>query len=129
MKIRHFEGNPFSTLLFNFGHQLFVFLVNIVYGLSLHDPFTMFKVFRRDCLYGLLFECNRFDFDYELVIKLVRKGFKPIEIPVNYNARSFKQGKKVSIIRDPWTWLWAIFKYRFVKIDLLEVIAKDLPKK
>jgi hypothetical protein len=79
----------------------------------------MYKVFRRDCLYGLTFECNRFDFDWELLIKLVRKGYKPIEIPVNYRSRSFKQGKKVSMFRDPWTWLRALVKYRFSRMDLL----------
>ena len=80
------------------------------------DPFTMFKVFRRDCLYNLDFECNRFDFDFELVIKLLRKGYIPVEIPVNYYSRSFKEGKKVNMLRDPFTWIKASFKYRFVKI-------------
>ena len=54
----------------------------------------MFKVFRRECLYGLDFECNRFDFDYEIVIKLLRKGYKPLELPVNYRSRSMNEGKK-----------------------------------
>jgi hypothetical protein len=72
----------------------------------------MFKVFRRECLYGLNFECNRFDFDFEITIKLLRKGYKPLELPVNYRSRSFKEGKKVSIIRDPLTWLRAMMKYR-----------------
>jgi len=121
-KIRKMEGNPFSTFVFNCAHWVFVALINVFYGVSLKDPFTMFKVFRRDCLYGLNFECNRFDFDYELVIKLMRKGYRPIEIPVNYNARSFEEGKKISIVKDPWTWLWAIVKYRFVRIDPLRAV-------
>jgi hypothetical protein len=73
----------------------------------------MFKVFRRDALYGLDFACNRFDFDIELVIKLVRKGYVPVEIPVNYEARSFTEGKKVSVTRDGFTWVWTILKARF----------------
>lgn len=48
----------------------------------------MFKVFRRDALYGLNLVCNRFDFDIELVMKLVRKGYIPVELPVNYISRS-----------------------------------------
>lgn len=72
----------------------------------------MFKVFRRDCLYGLTFECNRFDFDWELVIKLVRKGYRPLEIPVNYNSRSIKEGKKVTLVRDPLTWLRALWRFK-----------------
>jgi len=90
--------------------------VNVVYGLRLKDPFTMYKVFRFDCLRGLKFECNRFDFDYELLIKLVRRGYRPVEIPVNYRSRSFKEGKKVDALRDPITWLRAIVKFRFQKL-------------
>jgi hypothetical protein len=70
-------------------------------------------VFRRDCLYGLSFECDRFDFDFELTIKLLRKGYRPVELPVNYRARSFSEGKKVTILRDPLTWLRALVKFRF----------------
>ena len=80
------------------------------------DPFTMFKVLRRDCLFGLKFECNRFDFDHELVIKLVLKGYAPLEIPVNYRSRSFKQGKKVRIVRDALSWLRADLGFRFARL-------------
>ena len=52
------------------------------------------------------------DFDIEIVCKLLRKGYVPLEIPVNYQARSFEEGKKVRIFRDPLTWLRAIWKYR-----------------
>ncbi len=61
----------------NLGHLFFTALFNVVYGQRLRDPFTMFKVFRRDCLSGLTFECNAFDFDWELVGKLVRCGLRP----------------------------------------------------
>lgn len=115
-KMRQFEDQPLAAAFLNFGHWLFTTLVNIVYGLRLRDPFTMYKVFRADCLRGLQFECDRFDFDYELLIKLVRSGYRPIEIPVNYRSRSFKEGKKVNAFRDPITWLRAIFKFRFQKL-------------
>jgi hypothetical protein len=73
----------------------------------------MYKVFKRDCIKDLTFVCNRFDFDWELLIKLVRKGYRPIEIPVSYRSRSFKAGKKIRIIRDPITWIIAWAKSRF----------------
>lgn len=115
-KMRHFDDQQQLSAYFNFGHVLFTFLVNFLYGQKMKDPFTMFKVFRRDCLHNLYFECNRFDFDFELVIKLIRKGYVPLEIPVNYDSRSFKEGKKVNMFRDPFTWVKASFKYRFAKI-------------
>ena len=61
----------------NLGHLFFTGLFNVVYGQRLRDPFTMFKVFRRDCLSRLTFESNRFDFDWELVGKLVRVRLRP----------------------------------------------------
>ena len=115
-KMRKFNDQPAVATFYNLGHLLFTGLVNLFYGQKLKDPFTMYKVFRRDCLYGLKFECNRFDFDFELVIKLLRKGYVPVEIPVNYNARSFSEGKKVSTFRDPVTWVRALVKYRFAPI-------------
>ena len=111
--IRKFTDQRLHALVLNMAHWTFTFMINVSLGIWLSDPFTMYKVFRRDCLNGLRLECNRFDFDWELLIKLVRKGYKPIEIPVSYTSRSFKAGKKVSMIRDPITWMWALLKYRF----------------
>jgi len=115
-KMRSFSDQPFRAFVLNMGHWVFTGLVNLFYGVWLRDPFTMYKVFRRDCIDGIEFECNRFDFDYELLIKLIRRGFIPVEIPVNYRSRSFLEGKKVRIFADPITWIKAIVKYRFVKI-------------
>jgi SAM-dependent methyltransferase len=93
-KMRHFNEQEHISAYFNFGHKLFTTLINVLYG----------------------------HFDFELVIKLIRKGYIPLEIPVNYNSRSFKEGKKVNMFRDPFTWIKASFKYRFAKItkDVLD---------
>jgi SAM-dependent methyltransferase len=112
-KVRHFTDQVLLGQWMNLGHLLFTALFNVVYGQRLRDPFTMFKVFRRECLSGLPLECNKFDFDWELAGKLVRCGYDPLEIPVNYESRSFAEGKKVTLIRDPLTWFRACFKYRF----------------
>ena len=114
--IRKFSDQPFQALILNLAHWGFTLLINVALFIWLKDPFTMYKVFRRDCIKDLTFECNRFDFDWELLMKLVRKGYRPIEIPISYKSRSFKEGKKISMFRDPLTWLWAVVKYRFVKL-------------
>ena len=114
--IRKFSDQPLQALILNCAHWGFTLMINISLGIWLHDPFTMYKVFRRDCLHGLKFECNRFDFDWELLIKLIRKGHRPIEIPISYKSRSFKEGKKISMFRDPVTWIWALVKFRFKRL-------------
>ena len=123
-KMRQFTGQLGLSLFVNLGHGLFTTLINVLFFQRLRDPFTMFKIFRRDCLFGLEFECNRFDFDYELLIKLIHKGYRPIELPVNYRSRSFKEGKKVRMFRDPLTWSRALVWLRFVKIDPMKVIEQ-----
>lgn len=113
-KIRVFANQRFLAVSFNLGHVLLTKLFNLLYAQRLNDPWTMYKVFRRDCLHKLKFECCRFNFDVELLSKLVRKGFEPVEIPVRYKSRSFKEGKKIKVLIDPWTWIWACIKYRIV---------------
>jgi glycosyltransferase involved in cell wall biosynthesis len=111
--IRKFTDQRVHAAVLNLAHWTFTLMIDASLGIWLKDPFTMYKVFRRDCIAGLTFECNRFDFDWELLIKLVRSGYRPIEIPVSYRSRSFKAGKKVSMVRDPLTWLVALAKFRF----------------
>ena len=111
--IRKFTDQKVRAAVLNLAHWTFTLMINASLGIWLTDPFTMYKVFRRDCIQGLRLECNRFDFDWELLIKLVRKGYRPIEIPVSYRSRSFSEGKKVSMFRDPVSWMYALAKYRF----------------
>jgi glycosyltransferase involved in cell wall biosynthesis len=114
--LRDFGQTGLTSRIMNLGHVLFLALFNTVYGQRLQDPFTMYKVIRRDCLHGLTFECDRFDFDWELTAKLIRAGYVPREIPVTYRSRSFKEGKKVSFFKDPLTWVRACLKYRFADL-------------
>jgi hypothetical protein len=124
-KMRQFTGQRGLSSFLNFGHWFFTSLINWLFWKRLRDPFTMFKVFRRDCLYGLRFECNRFDFDYELLIRLMQKGYTPVEIPVNYRSRSFHEGKKVSMWRDPLSWLAALARLRFSKVNTMAEVERQ----
>ena len=115
-KIRHFEKQQMLSSVVNLAHLFLLWMFNRLYRQSLQDPFTMYKVFRRDCLYGLTFHCDRFDFDYEINIKLLRKGYQPLEIPINYVSRPFSEGKKVSFFGDPPTWIRAMLRLRRARL-------------
>ena len=114
--LRKFGDSRLTSHFMNIGHVFFMLLFNLTYAQRLHDPFSMYKVFRRDRLDGLTLECDRFDFDWELTAKLIRSGCKPLEVPVGYHSRSFGEGKKVSLIRDPITWIIACFRYRIAPL-------------
>ena len=117
-QIRHFSEQRGIADVMNLGHLFFTWFLNVLFEQRLRDPFTMYKVFRRDCINNIRFECNRFDFDIELFSKLIRQGFKPIEISVRYWSRSFGEGKKVSMLGDPPSWIRAGFRHRFSNLYL-----------
>ena len=115
-KIRKFEGAFIKAQFMNLGGALFHGYFNILFGTHLTDPTTMFKVFRRDCLEHFTLKANRFDFDFELLGKLIRAGYPPLEVPISYVSRGFEEGKKVRIFRDPPMWMWMILKTRFTPL-------------
>jgi len=115
-KIRKFAHDGFLAGFMNIGGILFHSFFNAVFSSRLTDPTSMYKVFSAHCLDGLSFSCNRFDFDYELLGKLIRAGYAPMEIPVSYRSRGFREGKKIRIVRDPLTWIAAILKCRFARL-------------
>jgi hypothetical protein len=112
-QLREFSEQRGVSHAMNVGHLFFTWLLNTTFAQNLRDPFTMYKVFRRDCINNIRFECNRFDFDYEIVEKLIRNGYPPTEIDIRYKSRSFEEGKKVRFFRDPPTWIKACLKHRF----------------
>lgn len=121
---RHVSGQPIRQLgtrrhlsrLVNSAHWGFTLLFDLVYGVRLRDPFTMYKLFRIECIEGLPLVSDRFDFDWELLAKLIRRGYQPIEVRVRYASRSFEGGKKVRFFRDPPTWIAACARFRVARI-------------
>jgi glycosyltransferase involved in cell wall biosynthesis len=122
-KIRKFARGDLRALLMNLGGILFHGFFNLLFASRLTDPTSMYKVMRAECLDGLRFSCNRFDFDFELTGKLIRAGFMPLEVPVSYKSRGFDEGKKIRIFRDPATWIVAIVKSRFAPPPLRAAAA------
>jgi Glycosyl transferase family 2 len=117
-QIRHFSEQRGVSDMMNVGHLFFTWFLNTIFRQQTRDPYTMYKVFRRDCINNVDFECNRFDFDLELFGKLIRSGFRPVEIGVRYNSRSFHEGKKVSIFADPPRWIRAGILHRFSNLHI-----------
>jgi glycosyltransferase involved in cell wall biosynthesis len=114
--IRIMPNEPLASAITNAAHWAFLTLFNLTYQVRLHDPFTMYKVFRAECVQDAYLVANRFDFDWELVGKMIRLGYIPMEIPVRYRARGFRAGKKIRLLKDPITWLVACFRFRFGRL-------------
>lgn len=112
--IRKFKGyDRVMGHVMNIGAKSLDTFFNILYGVHLTDPQTMYKVFRRECIKNVTFKEDGFYMDFEMVIKLIKRGYKPLEIPVKYNSRGFSEGKKVNIIKTGIMDVWVMIKYRF----------------
>ena len=112
-KVRKYDTTPIRGLALNFAQVVFAKTYDVLYQQRVTDVNTMFKVFRTECLDGLNLESNGFSLDIELACKLARNGNSPMEVPVNYVARGFDEGKKIRFWRDAWPSYAAFFKYRF----------------
>jgi hypothetical protein len=112
-KVRKYDKTPDRGFALNFAQVVFAKTYNLLYQQRTTDVNTMFKVFRAECLDGLDLHSNGFELDIELACKLARNGNSPMEIPVNYVARGFEDGKKIRFWRDSIPSYAAFFWFRF----------------
>lgn len=112
-KVRKFATGKAKEFVLNAAQLLFAGTYNALYQQKATDINTMFKVFRTECLDGVDLVSDGFELDIELVCKLTKNGNAPLEVPVNYVARSFEEGKKISFLRDSFPSYFAIFRHRF----------------
>ena len=111
------RGEKLKGSVFNIGRAAINTWFQLLYGSRLSDVASCYKMSRRETLQSLKLKCDSFDLDYELSSKFVkcakRNRQKVIEIPIQYDPRTIKQGKKIGW-RDGFAALWVIFKFRFV---------------
>ena len=100
---------------FHFGNILITFLTNILYRKNFTDYEGCYKAFTKKSIQEVSLESDGFEFDNELVAKLIRKGNRFTEVPIQYHPRSYQEGKKINW-RHGLIMLWTIFKWRFLPV-------------
>ncbi|HBA83809.1 MAG TPA: glycosyl transferase [Verrucomicrobia bacterium] len=94
------------------GGRTISWAANILYGIKLTDLPTGYKAFKTSILKNLVLEMDRFAFCAEVTAKLARQGHAILEVPISYQPRSFREGKKI-------TWhagldlLWTLIRCRW----------------
>ena len=94
-------------------NKLLTILTNVLYGASLTDMETCYKLIPGPVAKSLRLRAQRFDFEPEVTAKLIKQGQRILEVPITYSARESSEGKKISW-KDGFPALWALLKYRFV---------------
>jgi glycosyltransferase involved in cell wall biosynthesis len=111
-----FLGRPVGMAWKNrIANRILTFAANLLYGARISDEATAYKAFRSSVLRQIHLECRRFEFCPEVTAKLRRLGFCIHEVPIRYNARDIREGKKIRA-RDGIEALWTLLHYRFTPV-------------
>jgi len=97
----HYYGNIFLSLI-----------TTLLYFRKITDMETCYKIMASDVIKNIKLRAKRFDFEPEITAKIIKKGYKIIEIPIDYNSRSFQEGKKITW-KDGLKAIYYLIKYRF----------------
>ncbi len=90
--LRASPGVPWITVAAN---RVLTGVTNVLFGSSLTDMETCYKVIRTDVARALDLRAKRFDIEPEITARLLRKGHRIRELPVRFDARTRAQGKKI----------------------------------
>ena len=83
------------NILNKFGNQLITFLFNIIYNTTFTDIYSCYACFKKELLNINSLKTFGFEQHAEILCKVVKKGKKFYEVPINYNGRDYEEGKKI----------------------------------
>jgi glycosyltransferase involved in cell wall biosynthesis len=105
--VRDLSSQPLARRL---GNRSLTVATNMLFGSSLHDMETCYKMIRTDVAQGLDLHADRFDIEPEITARLLQGGYHIREVPIRYEPREVR---KLSPWRDGPHALWTLLKLRF----------------
>jgi glycosyltransferase involved in cell wall biosynthesis len=102
-----------SSLFFYLGGRILSIITNILYNAQITDEPTCYKMFKKKVIKSIELKCKGFEFCPEITAKIRKKGYKIYEVPISYNPRSIKEGKKIRL-KDGIMAIWTLIKYRLI---------------
>ena len=110
-----------------FGNIFLSFLTRVLYRTKITDMETCYKIFRKEVVKDMKLDAKRFEIEPEITAKILKRGYKIIEIPIKFNARTYAEGKKITW-KDGINALYCLFKYRFWILEkkLLKTYKEDI---
>ncbi|MBI5147797.1 MAG: glycosyltransferase family 2 protein [Parcubacteria group bacterium] len=95
------------------GNKAITWTTNWLYWNDAGEYEGCYKAFTKRLVDSIEVKTDDFDYDNELVCKLLRLGYKTVDVPIRYHPRSYEEGKKIGW-RHGFKILWTIVKLRFV---------------
>jgi glycosyltransferase involved in cell wall biosynthesis len=94
--VRLFDGYTSHSFLYVMGNRGVTLAANLLYNVYLKDLMTCHKVMRTDLFKQLPLKARGFDIEPEIAARLLRRGERIFEMPVQYRARMSDEGKKLT---------------------------------
>ncbi len=111
--IKNKKSQNFSHGLRIVGNIFLTKLSNLINNQNLTDAHTCYKMFHSDLFKSIKLEEDGFSFCPEITTKISLLNIDISEIAINYNGRSYQQGKKIKAI-DGLKAIWTLIKYKFL---------------
>lgn len=109
---RFINNKAVIPLLYLIGNKFLTDLTNVLFGTKLTDMETGYKLLPASFLKQTKLNSSHFDIEPEITVKLIKKGFKIIEIPISYHGRTHLAGKKLTF-RDAFGAIKTLVKLRY----------------
>jgi len=90
-------GALFPSFVNVLGNRLMTAAANFIYDSAISDLHTCLKLLPIPLLRLMRLEEEGFGLDTEVSAELLRRGFRPFEVPVSYVGRSREEGKKIRL--------------------------------
>lgn len=119
--------SPTAGLTFYLGGRFLTWLANLLFGLSITDEPTGYKVFRSEVLRRFPLRSEGFEFCPEVTALVALNRIPIVEVPIRYNPRSIEEGKKIRW-RDGWIAIWTLVRYRLQGASHLSGHVADKPE-
>jgi dolichol-phosphate hexosyltransferase len=92
---RQFGSHNSYSYVYVLGNRLVVLAMNCLFNVYLSDVETCFKLMPLELFRDLDVKSSGFGMEAEVTAKLLRRGIRPYEVPIAYQARSREAGKKL----------------------------------
>jgi glycosyltransferase involved in cell wall biosynthesis len=108
---RTFGSHNAYSYLYVLGNRGVTTAANVLFNCYISDLETCFKLMPTALYRDLDVRSAGFGMEAEITGKLLRRGVRPYEVPINYRARSREAGKKLTW-RDGVAALWILLRER-----------------
>lgn len=88
-------GTTHPTFIHAFGNWVMTSAANILYGSAISDLHTCLKLLPLPLVRAMELTEHGFGLDTEITCEMLRRGFRPFELPISYVGRSKDEGKKI----------------------------------